>query len=424
MNLQAALSLILTTSISFASPGETPGAFISHGYDDARALAHKEGKLLMIDFFTTWCGPCKKLDAVTWPDPRVQRWLLENVVAIKIDADRDGRTKTLYQVDLYPSLVFMTPDGLELDRLKGFLAPEQFLGSARMLVAAAQNGNHLAQQATGPQHLVPKARLAYANYLAGTKRYRAAAEHYLWCFDEGIKHDPSFAATRRGEVIDSLQLLARNWVRGKGELRKRRDAANVRLLSEAGDLNDALDVAALNVALADKSKTLATYLVLIGRDDEASAAKAAGLLDSIFDQLIGPKRYSNIAACLPDFPGRLDASLAELEQLRAQFKGVERAQLMLDSELSAIVARGTLYFEVLLATGQEESAQVLGARLTALDPLARTYLALARRSKRTGDRKTALSWAMLGLKEVPEAQNASLTVMVHSLERELESAAR
>ncbi len=409
---------------SVPTAGEAKGAFVDLEFNAARALAQKEGKLLMVDFFTTWCGPCKKLDAVTWPDAKVQRWLLENVVAIKVDAEQDERTRSLYEVDFYPSLVFMTSDGLELDRLAGFLAPEQFLGAARMLVAAAQDGNALAQRATGPENLVPQTRLAYANYLAGNKRYRDAAQHYLWCFDEGSKHDESFSTTRRTEVLDNFSSLSRHYIRGKRELTARRDAALARLLSEEGTLADALDLSALDAVLKRKSDTLETYMTLVARDDDASRLKATGLLDTIFENLIGPKRYADIGKCKPDFNAQLDRSLEELQALRSKFESVARAKSMLDAERSAIVTRGTLHFEVLLAIEQAEAAEALAKRLAELDPTARTFLALARRAKRMGDRETALRWANRGLESVPEEQRGSLDVMRKSLERELKNANR
>lgn len=421
---QAALSLILAFASPTSSPGEAHGAFVDLGFDEARALAKREKKLLMIDFFTTWCSPCKKLDAVTWPDARVQRWLLKNVIAIKIDADQDARTKSLYEVDLYPSLVFTTPEGLELNRFKGFLSPEQFLGSARMLVAATQDGSALALRATGAEALVPRTRLDYANYLAGTQRYREAATHYLWCFDEGAQLDPSFAATKRGEVLDNLLLLSRTWVRGKRELRSRRDVIAERVFSNAGTTEDALDLAAIDATLERKSDTLSAYLRLTEVGTEEALAKARALLGAIFDQLIGPKRYTDITACKPDFARCLDAKLVRFDELSAEFKGVERATAMLASERSSIVTRATLYFEVLLASEQPKLAQTLGERLAKLDATARTFLALARRAKRTGDRETALAWAERGLASVPEKQQASLAVMKQGLERELKNANR
>ena len=52
-------------------------------------------------------------------------------------------------------MVFMTPDGLELDRFKGFYGPDRFLTSARLLVGAAQDGDALAARVAGDESTNP-----------------------------------------------------------------------------------------------------------------------------------------------------------------------------------------------------------------------------------------------------------------------------
>lgn len=421
----AFLTPVVLVAASFASaqaqPGEAEGAFAALNFDQARAAAQKENKLLMIDFFTTWCGPCKKLDAMTWPDPRVQRWLLENVIAIKIDADKDTRTKSVYEVNLYPSIVFLTPEGLELTRLEGFVDADRFLGSSRMAIGAAQNGNELALRATAAEAEVPETRLAYANFLAGTGRNRDAGSHYLWCFDEGAKHDANFASKRRGEVLDNLAWISRTWLQGKSAMRERRAAALERLKSDAGTGEDALDLVALDKKLLNTADTLKVYLELAAGSDRQKKS-AAAMLEGVFESLIGPRRYADIAACAPDFEAALRKRFAEHQALAASFANNPRAESMLSAERTAIVTRGTLWVEALLAVDQAEAAHALAERLVEKDPTARTYLGIARRAKRAGKPDAALRWVEAGLAKLPKSQHTSLTIMKKSLERELDAA--
>jgi thiol-disulfide isomerase/thioredoxin len=99
----------------------------------ARAIeeARRGPKPLFIDFYTTWCGPCRKLDDTTWEDSEVRRWLSESVVAIKVDAERDSGLASRHGVRAYPTLLLLAPDGEELQRVVGYVDAHDFLSRMR-----------------------------------------------------------------------------------------------------------------------------------------------------------------------------------------------------------------------------------------------------------------------------------------------------
>ncbi len=53
------------------------------GYEKAA----KEGKIVLVDAYTTWCGWCKKMDADTYANPQVARYLNEHFVTIKFNPE-------------------------------------------------------------------------------------------------------------------------------------------------------------------------------------------------------------------------------------------------------------------------------------------------------------------------------------------------
>jgi len=71
----------------FLSPfGNSQGIEFFHGdWKDALAKAESEGKMLFVDAYTTWCGPCKKMASVVFPDPKVGAFFNEQFINIKID---------------------------------------------------------------------------------------------------------------------------------------------------------------------------------------------------------------------------------------------------------------------------------------------------------------------------------------------------
>jgi thiol:disulfide interchange protein len=115
-------------------PVERP--FIDMPFDAALAEAKRTQKLVMIDFFTTWCGPCKMLDRVTWKDPQVVEWIGSSCVALKVDAEREVGLATRYRVTGYPTILYVDSSGTEIGRLVGYLDGAGFLGQSRTLIAS------------------------------------------------------------------------------------------------------------------------------------------------------------------------------------------------------------------------------------------------------------------------------------------------
>ena len=73
-------------------------------YDEALSVAQAENKLIIIDFWAPWCGPCKTMDRKVWSDGEIQD-LQKNFVNVKIDIDRDKITADKYSVQAIPAVM-------------------------------------------------------------------------------------------------------------------------------------------------------------------------------------------------------------------------------------------------------------------------------------------------------------------------------
>ncbi len=54
---------------------------------EAMALHKENPKKIMIDVYTDWCGWCKRMDATTFQDEKIAKYISENFYAVKLNAE-------------------------------------------------------------------------------------------------------------------------------------------------------------------------------------------------------------------------------------------------------------------------------------------------------------------------------------------------
>jgi thiol:disulfide interchange protein len=93
----------------------------------ALSRAGGENKLVMVDFYTDWCRWCKLMDQNTFTDASVQK-ALQQVVPVRLNAETDGRdVAQRFNVEGFPTLIFLDSRGAEVGRIPGYLDPGSFL---------------------------------------------------------------------------------------------------------------------------------------------------------------------------------------------------------------------------------------------------------------------------------------------------------
>ncbi|MHB8636678.1 MAG: thioredoxin fold domain-containing protein [Fimbriimonadaceae bacterium] len=101
------------------------------GYSAASSEAKASGKLMMIDFYTDWCGWCKKLDADTYPAPEVVK-ASESFIPIKLNAEKDAdgiRLAKKFKVNGYPTVLFIDGNEKLAYKIVGYAPPKDFAAS-------------------------------------------------------------------------------------------------------------------------------------------------------------------------------------------------------------------------------------------------------------------------------------------------------
>jgi len=91
-------------------------------------LSQAGGKLVVVDFFATWCGPCK----VIAPQVEELEKTMPNVVFLKVDVDECEDVAMQYKVSAMPTFMFFKNGdkledfaGANLQKLKDTIAKHQ-----------------------------------------------------------------------------------------------------------------------------------------------------------------------------------------------------------------------------------------------------------------------------------------------------------
>lgn len=104
--------------------------------DEAAKAAEAENKLIFIDIYTSWCGPCKMMASKTFPQKEVGDYMNKTFVCVKFDAEKDDGPEVakLYDVKAYPTFIIATPDKKELNRVLGYYGADKWIEKLQQVV--------------------------------------------------------------------------------------------------------------------------------------------------------------------------------------------------------------------------------------------------------------------------------------------------
>ncbi len=95
--------------------------FFHGSWEEALEKAQADGKVIFVDAYAEWCGPCKRMAKTTFKDQKVGDFFNANFLNVKMDMEKgDGPTfRRKYPVSAFPTLFFLDPNGEVVHKQKG-----------------------------------------------------------------------------------------------------------------------------------------------------------------------------------------------------------------------------------------------------------------------------------------------------------------
>ena len=219
------ISLILFVFFSMITFGQGMKFEENKSFKELLAIAKKENKLLFLDAYTTWCGPCKLMAKNVFPQESVGQFYNANFINSKIDMEKGEGIDLakIYSVRAYPTYLFINGDGELIHRVTSYydapefinvgkdaIDPEKQLGALKKKFEADNKDpeflkNFITVFTFADPELAVKAAV---KYFAGKKEEPLAKEDFSYLFSLTKDSDsPLYGEfiTRKAELIKVMQ---------------------------------------------------------------------------------------------------------------------------------------------------------------------------------------------------------------------------
>lgn len=121
--------------------------FRSLSFEEALVAAKQEKKMVFIDFYTDWCGPCKMMARQTFPLKEVGDYMNNTFVCLKLNAEKEGKELAArFEVKAYPTFTILDADGKKVNEVRGFMDGKAFLEKMKYTMNPDMSPERMAQR--------------------------------------------------------------------------------------------------------------------------------------------------------------------------------------------------------------------------------------------------------------------------------------
>ena len=112
--------------------------FYEGNWKDALAEAKAQDKMVFVDAYAKWCGPCKRMARDVFTRDEVGSFFNENFINLKIDMEEGQGLEfgKKYPVAAFPTLFFLDGDGEIIKKVTGGQKPDGLINHGKMALAS------------------------------------------------------------------------------------------------------------------------------------------------------------------------------------------------------------------------------------------------------------------------------------------------
>ena len=111
--------------------------FFEGTWSEALEKSNKQKKLIFLDAYATWCGPCKIMARKTFTDPKVGSFFNKHFVNVKMDMEKTADGKRLsrkFRLKAYPTLYFVNGHEEVVHETLGYHKPKEFIDVGKTVI--------------------------------------------------------------------------------------------------------------------------------------------------------------------------------------------------------------------------------------------------------------------------------------------------
>ncbi len=156
--------------------------FFNGTWSEAQAKAKQENKLIFLDCYAVWCGPCKWMASHVFTNDTVSGFFNRNFICVAQDMEKGEGLELAkkYSVKNYPTYIWADATGKQIQRSVGSTTAQNFLSIAEGAIDPTKNLSYLKEQYLNDNRK-PEFLLQYAHALANAydMSYQTIADEYF-----------------------------------------------------------------------------------------------------------------------------------------------------------------------------------------------------------------------------------------------------